>query len=461
VSAEIVTSAAVADRRVAEGTRGRRLLRRGLIVFSLFLLVVLLAGPYLVEHQRTQEAGNSFGVRPEGFRGALEVLGRLGYDTRRWMRSYAALHDEGPAVLLLLDPMPLRERPDEVLLEALVARLEAWVEAGGVLVYAPPGRRVLSILGRDIFQEADSPWALVETSAGHLDQLLRDRLLAGLPAVEHSPPEGTLDGDGPLDGLRAVLHRLPERVERGVLAYLAHGEAEGARLETFEEPEPDSPWSAWARRDGTQPLVLARRVGAGRVVAFSSAYCFANAALRHAGTARLVAETVAEASERGALPVYFDEYAHGLLEGRDVTRWVSDTPLGRVLATVVLGIAGLAWFGMVRFGPPRDPRPVPRRAREEFVLSLADLYQRERRHAMAARSVVQGLAEDLARARGLDRERGPAPSELEPLVGQAQDRPPGGDAALLAFTHRALEAWDRARRRLRGKEPDRPKGPHA
>jgi len=461
VTAELATPAATAHERRAERERAGSFLRRGLIGFGVLLLLMLLIGPLWLERQRVDEAGNSFGVRPEGFRGALEVLGKLGYDARRWLRSYGALSAEGPAVLLLLDPMPLQDRPDEELIGSMVDHLAAWVEAGGTLVYAPPGRRVISLMGHDVFQDEDSEWGFIEQSAGELDHMLRDRLLAGLPRLARRSPEGTIVGDGPLRGLETELHRLPERVEKGVRAYLARGSDGSARLEAFVRPPASSDWTVWALADGTQPLVLARPFGSGRVIALSSAYLFANAALRHGGSAQLIAEIAAETTDRGARPILFDEYVHGFTEGRGITRWATQTPLGRVLATALLGVAGLAWFGMVRFGPARAPRSVPRPAREEFVLGLADLYQRAGRYGMAARSIASGLVEDLARARGFDRERGPVPPELAPLLAEAEGGPPASDAALLSFTRRAMTAWRRASDRLRGRGPGPEKGPHA
>src|SRR5690606_19032777 len=49
----------------------------------------------------------------------------------------------------------------------------------------------------------------------------------------------------------------------------------------------------------------------------------------------------------------------------------------------------LAWRGAIPSRPPAEPRTVPRRAKEEFVRSLADIKLRAGRHRAAARALIE------------------------------------------------------------------------
>src|SRR5262249_48440126 len=133
----------------------------------------------------------------------------------------------------------------------------------------------------------------------------------------------------------------------------------------------------------------------------SSAWPFTNLALARHGTGTFVARLLEIAGEGDARVLEFDEVAHGLWERRGWLFWLKKD----VLLVPALGLSLVAllflWRGSQRFGPPPpDPLP-PRRAKEEFVLGLADVAQRAGRHRAAARSLV-ALYRSRLSAQGLE-----------------------------------------------------------
>jgi hypothetical protein len=188
------------------------------------------------------------------------------------------------------------------------------------------------------------------------------------------------------------------------------------KLQVFSEPVPDS-CEVVARLDG-KPFVLVAHLpeidtGSGRAWLVASAWPFCNLALARHGTAAFVARLFAEVSEGGGRVLYFDEFSHGLWARGGWLFWLKkDLLLHPALGLGLLALLFL-WRGSQRFGAPvGEPEPA-RRAKEEFVLGLADVALRAGRHRAAARSLLATYRARLAE-HGLDAAAEPGWARLDP-----------------------------------------------
>ncbi|MHC4953320.1 MAG: DUF4350 domain-containing protein [Planctomycetota bacterium] len=434
--------------------RGRRLLVTIVAVFFTIYVLLQLVSPWLRESERERNAGTSVGGAPEGFRAAFELLGSLGYETARWTRSYGSLPDPSRHVLVMLDPAPelAREQGDR-LAAVLTDRLVDWVADGGVLVFAPQGAPVVRVFGADVVTEDERRYL---PRFGDGLEALQDALFEDLPMRSlPQPPEGELRGQSSLAGFEHRIRPLPDGVAETLRSYVALkslGRPAGILLFGDLMDGTVAPEEGWVplASIGNRPLLVWRRHGEGAVYASSSCYPFTNAALRHAGTGLVVAEVFSVASDDGARTILFDEFAHGMDADAGVLHWVRTTSLGRVFWTILIFVGVLVWWGAVRFGRPRPPRTVPRRSKEEYVVSLADLYARGRRRRMAARSIVEGLGHDIAAVRGGSERTAGLAHELDALRAEVEADPPDSDKELLAVAREACEEHRRALRRFRG-----------
>ena len=105
-------------------------------------------------------------------------------------------------------------------------------------------------------------------------------------------------------------------------------------------------------------------------------------------------------SDGGRRQIFFDEFAHGFHRKSGLLRWARETALFYPLATALMGLFLAGWYGAVRFGPPRPERETPRRAKEEFVLSLGDMYRRGGHYGHALALIVEGYEAQLAKLLG-------------------------------------------------------------
>ncbi|HEY3340810.1 MAG TPA: hypothetical protein VGK81_02285, partial [Anaerolineae bacterium] len=121
-----------------------------------------------------------------------------------------------------------------------------------------------------------------------------------------------------------------------------------------------------------QPLIGMRRVGKGRVIAFSTIYPFTNEGLRDDDDARMVLNLLHLAPQGGIIG--FDEYQHGSRQTASLMAWLVSTPAGlAVVLALILGVAYILWTGrrMGRVFVPPELRI--RRQPSEYVTAMANL----------------------------------------------------------------------------------------
>jgi len=327
---------------------------------------------------------DSWSFRPAGFRGLHDSLRQLGYKVGRWTRSYGGLDATPEGVLLVLDPneeVPLLSSENPHLAGMQGELLRDWVENGGRVVFTLPGRDVVEIYGIDFASTSDR----AQSPSDSLNRWPSFRaLLADLPATRSAPLPGRLQGSGPFAGFARTLSNLSGPRIQALAPYLTTPSV--PEEETGEDLEPLAPpaMAVFPRSQpydallslNNDPIAIENQLGAGRVVAFSSPLFFANAALERWPATEAVLRILDDVTDEGARTIYFDEYAHGEIQRGGVLQWVWETALFYPLATILLGIFLSAWRGSVRLGPPCHERVLPRRAKEEFVLSISDLYRR-------------------------------------------------------------------------------------
>ncbi|MBI4603042.1 MAG: DUF4350 domain-containing protein [Planctomycetes bacterium] len=452
----------MAEIELSPQARRRLAVRLAFLTFAAVLLaaaLIALAERSLGLGTRLDQGHHSWSYSPTGFRALYEVLVRLGFKVRRFQRSYASLSGAGPttlpggpdeSVLVTLDPGLLTQftRGENIFVEAENPRsLERWVEAGGRLVVTLPGRTLASVAGLEVVLD-DEPESLGGAAgSGRIAEPILDAL-RGLPRTTPHALPARLRGYGPLDGLEAEVPALDAAAERALEPYLAPGAEGGVPL--FEAGAGASPLVTLDEA----PLVLEQRSGDGSVISVSTPLPFANAALR--AHAEAVVVLFHHATDGGERTILLDEYAHGFTDRGGPLRWALETALFYPLATAIAAIALLGWLGAVRHGPPLADRAPPRRAKEELVLSLADLHRRggHRQHALLAVSL--GYEARLAALLG---EHPGAPAaqldgSLEPEAAAA----PLDDRGLLAEGRRLHGEYRRRKETLMGTTDRRGRG---
>lgn len=349
--------------------------------------------------------------RADGFRASAQLAGRLGHRVVRHRDSWGQLPDPRAHVLLVVDPRPTFAWAQEraAIDASQVRTLGRWVEAGGHLVITPPGQMRLALV--------ELPMDDDETAS--LFSEVCDATGGPPPALGPAPLAAPLVADPPLALDPGALQPLDARAQLLAAAWLtwngrplvlAAPRSGAPELATFDPG--GLPAGARARVAlGERALVVERDHGAGRVWLLSSAYPLTNLALAHGGAAPFVAGLLHEVTGAGQRGLVLDERAHGLDARRGVLGPLRAAGLGTPLAALLLVALLVAWRGAVREGAPRPARVAPRRAKEEFVVALADLARRAGQHDAAARWLLEAW-----------RERTPAGAdagELEALSGRA------------------------------------------
>ncbi|MCZ6603069.1 MAG: hypothetical protein O6952_08685, partial [Planctomycetota bacterium] len=201
---------------------------------------------------------------------------------------------------------------------------------------------------------------------------------------------------------------------------------------------------------GDDPIAVYRKLGAGKVIAISTSYLWTNAAIGRSDAALPLVALLDWASDGGARTILFDEYAHGLGIRRGAFRWIWETDLFYVIATAMLAVGIAAWRGLVRRGPPLEPRVIPRRAKEEFVVSMADIYARARRPRLAAGQLLRGYEDELTAVLGSDPEGRLQDPEFASLRTRLSAGGPADGSGLLRFARDAAEAYRKVLGRVQG-----------
>ena len=380
----------------AEGSRARR----GANLRLVLQVAAALAVSWLLTRwigalwpQSLSEASGrtSYSYRADGYRGALELAGALGQRAETRRTSYGQLPPPESGVLVMIDPLStdeLEKTHEQVTDEGLAKGLGKWVASGGRLLATVPARDIqrVSILGAKV--ELDS-----ELGSPGLDDTVLAKAFPDAPRTEWIQPEGVLGWDVIGGANERWSFPSPSTASAPFLSSSSEaprfpfGEEASAPAKVQVFASAPAGWDVVARLDG-HPFVLRMKQGQGEAWFVASAWPFTNLALARHETGLFVARLLEEVGEGGARALYFDEYAHGLWERRGWLFWLhKDVLLYPALGLLFVALLFL-WRGSQRFGAPlADPVP-PRRAKEEFVVGIADIAQRAGRHRAAARSLL-------------------------------------------------------------------------
>ncbi len=333
-------------------TRIRALPRRELVVLALAIGVLIAVG-VARDHATAPvrfDTSSSYDVASGGYRAAYEMLGRIGVPVERYER-HAVFLPASLATLVYVDPTgddPTAASPSA----ADIAALEAWVRAGGTLVYIGD------------------------------DDVAAHRGILGLPHVVTAPRRGATAFVAA--GLRA----------RGVGTI-----ASAARLRF----DPGHRAKRVLVADARGALVIAYSFGRGRVTAVVDRALFANAGIASGDRARLLAALVTSArpaENASRAGVAFDEFAHGFVVPE---HWWLVVPRPFAFAVAFGAIVVLVAFAgaAVRLGPPIVAPARDDRSSADFIDALANLYERKGVAAETLREVADTTTLALARASGL------------------------------------------------------------
>ena len=407
---------------VATATRAREEAgqRRRLSVF--LLLVVLLAALLSALWPQTGPEPLQSWVRTSTHRTADSFFAlhalcqRLGYRTNRLRATYGKLPLAATTTLVCLDPLPQQELKTlngaaEV---GQVGLLATWVRGGGHVLVTWPGQ-----------QQSRGRQPLAPPPPQRDDRI--GALFTTLPEVRWIPMQGSLVGGG---DLREVRQRWPAMtdVDRRLAAAFLPADDEPAdppRLQAFATPLPPDT-RAILSRDGS-PLVIEHDLGSGRVWAASTPLLFSTVALANLQCGHPAMAILHAASDGGRRHLLFDEFVHGQREKRGLWWFVVHGPLGYPVAGLMLLLAVMAWRGAVRLGPPVAEPVVSRRAKEEFVLGVADLEARAGHARAAGAALLRSYERDRTQ---LDAERA---AQLGLLHARLETRQAFGDNDLVAL----------------------------
>jgi len=328
----------------------RRLLARippletAIIVVAVAVIVTL--GVLEQPQQTAFDSYSSYDAASGGYRGLYELLQREGVPVERFEQQLALLD---PSVDTLVYAEPLDFDPRQIAPTAAdVSVLEAWVRAGGRLLYI-----------------------------GHDDTAAKKKVLG----LAFSRPASA----------RAHPPRIAPALQAAGVASLGSASTplrwllpHGKTISLFD--------------DGKGPVVVRYAFGHGAVTAVIDETLFDNANLARADRPRL-AYALALPGKAGGT-VSFDETTHGYLTPE---HWWSVVPRPFAIALAIALVALLAALAgaAVRLGPPILPRPRDDRSSADFIDALATLLERGKAARAAMQDAAESTARTIARALGL------------------------------------------------------------
>jgi len=328
----------------------RRLLARippletAIIVVAVAVIVTL--GMLEQPQQTAFDSYSSYDAASGGYRGLYELLQREGVPVERFEQQLALLD---PSVDTLVYAEPLDFDPRQIAPTAAdVSVLEAWVRAGGRLLYighddTAAKKKVLGL-----------PFSRPASAQAHPPRIAPSLQTAGVASLgSASTPQRWL---------------------------LPHGKT----VSLFD--------------DGKGPVIVRYAFGHGTVTAVIDETLFDNANLARADRPRL-AYALAQPGKAGGT-VSFDETQHGYLTPE---HWwsVVPRPFAIALAIALLALLAALAGAAVRLGPPILPRPRDDRSSADFIDALATLLERGKAARAAMQDAAESTARTIARALGL------------------------------------------------------------
>lgn len=326
--------------------------KRLLIGLTALVILAMLFSP-TSKSSEVPASLNSYSREPNGARGFYEVLDRLGFDTRRWLRPMRSGLDSTATYFILTPPIDLTTGEVKELLQT--------VRAGATLMVWPnAGTRL-----------ADS----LHVQSELVFNMVRD---TARPAVDLENMRGRF-------ALRSRVRRDSTRV------YIPPA---GARV--FETVR---------TQRGGEPSIVGYPLGRGRVLVYADPELFRNSRLRDPNLgvrAVRLAEWLVDG--RRARTIWFDEYHHGFGTHASLLRAsgraLAETPAGRVV--LQLSLAGLLLLFALAVRPikPKPITRIERRSPLEHVGALARAYEAVRANQLAARLLVRGVRRRQGALRG-------------------------------------------------------------
>jgi hypothetical protein len=320
--------------------------RRGWIVLGglvlLVTLFVLLRGPAgsgdSPEHRSDRDGANGTS--------ALRLYAAdLGHPTGIIEGDFAL--PSGPALLFVFSPLDTNGFSyDEV------QKLNNWLAAGGVLVYA---------------DERSEPQ--LDTQFG-LHRARAQSYGNGTQARNASTPAPIFGGVGRVSGGDPADKLIPSPGQVPVL-----------------------------RNDGNEVIALRTAVGQGQIIALTDPLILCNGYLGKADNGRLAADLIALAPAGSA--VLFDEFHHGAAGAASAgTAWMS-TPWGAALLwAVIVLFAGFALRGRA-FGPALSLQPARDRSSAEYASAVGGLLHRTGARAITLETLLKASRRAVAERMGL------------------------------------------------------------
>ncbi|MEX2283817.1 MAG: DUF4350 domain-containing protein [Gemmatimonadota bacterium] len=327
--------------------------RRLLIGLTALVVIALLFAP-TSKSVDVPASLNSYSREPNGARGFYEILDRLGFDVKRWLKPMRQGLDSTATYFLLSPPIQLTTGEVQQLLKTVRGGATLMVQSGA-------GSRMADSLG---------VFSVLTYNA------IRDSTVA--PSIDLDEARG-----------RYVL-----RKRSGKDSTATYTPPPGARVfETIRT------------RRGAEPAIVGFALGKGRVLVYADPELFRNSRLREPNRgvrAVRLAEWVLEGNARRT--IWFDEYHHGfgthasLL--RATRRALTETPSGRAFLQVSL--AGLLLLFAIGVRPikPQPLARIERRSPLEHVGALARAYEAVKATQLGTRLLVRGLGRRQGALRG-------------------------------------------------------------
>ncbi|MBD5603706.1 MAG: DUF4350 domain-containing protein, partial [Candidatus Eremiobacteraeota bacterium] len=295
-------------------------LETALFVLGVVVAVALATGAGVEQQPLPLDSFSSYDAASGGYRAYYSLLERLGVRVARFERRPAFL-GAGIDTLAYVEPYDFDPRAVR-LTAADLAALEAWVRAGGRLLY----------VGRDD--------VAAKNGLLHLPFSTRESTRAHVPFIA---------------------------------AQIARDDVRRVRAETHYRWKPSKRRFDVLVDDGRGPLAVTYAFGRGRVTALIDEGLLRNDGIGTPDRARLGYALAAPGRANGT--VAFDETPHGYIVE---AQWWQVVPrafaiaIGIAFAAIVIALAGAA----VRFGPPIVPIERRERSSADFVDALSSLLER-------------------------------------------------------------------------------------
>ena len=379
---------------------------------------------------------DSYGTRGTGFRGVFETLQRLEVPVQRLLVPADAIRDTDATLVLWAPYAALLER-EPVNLQ----RISGWVSRGGRLVLTPPAGANPELLQAMMNGKATDP----------VDALFSKLGLDGLRVSQANPVDGSADESGsfqdPIAGIRDDLS-ITARMERAKAALnLPRHEIQPSFSGCFADLQ-NAVTSIDVPQTGVDVLLTQRMPLNGRIVfqdavgdqqTLAASFPLGRGEVVVVGDSRLLQNQFIARRDNAvlavhllggsSLPVYFDEFYHGLtIRGNPM--WLVTQPKYAVTTVLLLTVVALwAWRRAVFLGPALTDKPVSRRTLVEYIESMSRFFVRgHASHAFLLREVRGGVLWNLRHRLGLN----PGQESVNDIVAALERKNPAAAVELRA-----------------------------